>query len=218
MGDIINSVADVFGLGPASKQLDASRKAAGQSAAASGEAIDLQKQMFDKQMQLQDPWYQAGVAGVNRLAAGLSKGGEFSIPFSSTKWQEDPGYSFRLSEGLNALNKQAAARGGLISGNALKEATRYGQNMGSQEYQNAFSRYYTERDNIMKPLQYMAQMGQSSANTMGGAASNYGANAGNLMMTNATNQANSLLNAGNIRASQYGGYGRALDQALEMDW
>ena len=218
MGDLVSSVADIFGVGPASKQADATEAAAAQSTAASRYAIDLQKQMFDEQMRMQEPWRQAGITGINRLIAGLSPGGELATPFSKTNWQTDPGYQFRLNEGLNALNKQAAARGGLISGAALKAATRYGQDMGSQEYQNAFNRYYSERENLMRPLQSLAGLGQTSANTLGNAASSYGSNVGNLAMTNAANQGNALLTAGNLRASQYGTYGRALDQALNTDW
>lgn len=218
MGDIVNAVSDVFGFGPASKQAAATEAAAGQSAATSRYAADLQKQMFDKQIELQEPWRQAGVQGLNRLAAGLQAGGEFATPFSQTNWQQDPGYQFRLKEGTNALNRNAAARGGLISGAALKAATRYGQDMGSQEYQNAFNRYYAERENMMKPLQSLAGVGQTSANTMGSAAGTYGSNVGNLMMTNAANQGNALLAGGNIRASQYGNMGRALDQAINTDW
>jgi len=65
--------------------------------------------------------------------------------FSMEKFQQDPGYAFRMSEGLKALDRTAAARGGLISGGALKAASRYGQDMASQEYQNAFNRYNQNR-------------------------------------------------------------------------
>lgn len=218
MGDIVNSVADVFGIGPASKQSAATKSAANTAAAASRYATDLQKQMFDKQIELQEPWRQAGIQGLNRLTAGLAQGGEFGTPFSQTNWQQDPGYQFRLSEGMNALNKQAAARGGLISGAALKAAQRYGQDMGSQEYQNAFKRYYDERQNMLNPLQSLAGLGQTSSGMMGQAAGAYGSNVGNLAMTNAANQGNLALAQGNIRASQYGTAGRGLDQALNYDW
>jgi hypothetical protein len=65
--------------------------------------------------------------------------------FSAEDFQQDPGYAFRLKEGLNAMNASAAARGGLISGNALKAGQQYGQEMGSQEYSNAFNRYQANR-------------------------------------------------------------------------
>lgn len=65
--------------------------------------------------------------------------------FTMSDFQEDPGYGFRLKEGLKAVDSQAAARGGLISGGALKASQRYGQDMASQEYQNAFNRYQGQR-------------------------------------------------------------------------
>lgn len=218
MGDIVNSVADLFGFGPASKQADATESAARMGAEGARYAADLQKAMFDKQLELQEPWRQAGVQGLNRLAQGLAPGGEFGTRFSQTNWQADPGYGFRMSEGMKALNNSMAAKGLGISGANIKGAMRYGQDLGSQEYQNAFNRYYAERQNMLNPLQSLAGVGQTAANTLGGAASNYGANAGNLAMVNAANQGNALLAGGNIRASQYGTAGRALDQALNTDW
>ena len=105
--------------------------------------------------------------------------GKYARDFSMSDFQADPGYAFRLSEGMKALDRQAAARGGLISGGALKAAARYGQNMASDEYQNAFNRYQTNRAAQLNPLQSMAGMGQTTANTLGQAGQNYATNAGN---------------------------------------
>ena len=77
------------------------------------------------------------------------------------------------------MDRSAAARGGLISGGALKAAQRYGQDMGSQEYTNAFNRYQTNRSNQLNPLQSMAGMGQTTAQQLGNAGANYATNAGN---------------------------------------
>lgn len=55
-------------------------------------------------------------------------------------WQADPGYQFRLGEGMRALENSAAARGGLLSGGFGRAAIGYGQDMASQEYQNVFNR------------------------------------------------------------------------------
>lgn len=218
MGDIVNAVADVFGFGPASKQADATTEAANISAQAQREALALQQRMYEEGVARQQPWLEAGTGAINRLAAGLQKGGEFATPFSQTNWQQDPGYQFRLSEGLKALDRSAAARGGLISGAALKAAGNYGQQAASQEYQNAFDRYYNERNQMLRPLQSLAGVGQTAADTLGTAGSNYATSANNLAMTNAANQGNLALQTGNIRASQYGGYGNALNQALNTNW
>ena len=218
MGDIVNAVADVFGFGPASKQADATTQAANISAQAQREALALQQRMYEEGVARQQPWLQAGTGAINRLAAGLGKGGEFATPFSQTNWMQDPGYGFRMSEGMKALERSAAARGGLLSGATLKGIQRYGQDVASQEYQNAFDRYYNERNQMLRPLQSLAGVGQTSADALGAAGRGYAGAATELGMTNAANQGNLALQAGNIRASQYCNYGSALNTALNTDW
>ena len=213
MGDLVNSVMDIFGAGPASKQADATSAAAEQSAAASRYATDLQKQMWEAQQAQQKPWLQAGETALNKLIP-LSDYQKFGMD----QFQQDPGYAFRLGEGQKALERSAAARGGLLGGATGKALVNYGQQAGSQEYQNAFNRYQSERQSQLGPLQSLAGVGQTAANTLGQAAGQYGANVGNLAMTNAANQGNAMLSQGNIRASQYGTAGSALNQALNTDW
>ena len=160
---------------------------------------EAQERMFDKQTALQAPWRQAGEQALNKLtplALNYEK-------FGMDQFTADPGYAFRFSEGQKALDRQAAARGGLISGSALKAATRYGQDMGSQEYTNAFNRYQTERAAQLQPLQSLAGVGQTSANTLSNAAANLGAAQG----------ANAI-GAGNARASAYVGGANAISQGL----
>lgn len=93
----------------------------------------------------EDPYY--GMYANGYQAAPDLMVGNYQDPgdFTMEKFQQDPGYAFRMSEGLKALDRTAAARGGLISGSALKAASRYGQDMASQEYQNAFNRYNQNR-------------------------------------------------------------------------
>jgi hypothetical protein len=127
----------------------AAERAAGEVAGGETRATLLQKKRMDEaltaQQNLLSPYSTAGKTAVNRLSTGLATGGEFAKPFTLTNFTADPGYAFRLSEGQKALERQSAARGGLMSGGALKAATRFGQEMGSQEFQNAFNRYYAER-------------------------------------------------------------------------
>jgi hypothetical protein len=128
------------------------------------------------------------------------------------QFQADPGYAFRLGEGQKALERSAAARGGLISGGALKAATRYGQDMGSQEYQNAFNRYGTERERMLGPLQSLAGVGQSTSNYLGNAGQSYGTSAGNLYSETGVNQGNALMAGAGARSSAYGAAARLLPQ------
>jgi hypothetical protein len=205
MGDIVNATADLFGIGPASKQADAVTDAARIGASASNEASAAQERMFNQQMALQEPWRQAGQTALNQLAPLAANYQKFGMD----QFQQDPGYAFRLSEGQKALDRSAAARGGLISGSALKAAQRYGQDMGSQEYTNAFNRYQTERNAQLNPLQSLAGVGQTAANQLGSAAGQYGTNMGNLALGAGATAGNAAIAQGNIRASQYGTMGSA---------
>lgn len=179
--------------------------AAGTQAAAADRAAALQKQMFDTQMELNKPYREAGITGQNRLMELLGLGpntgaegyGKYGRDFSMADYQADPGYAFRLSEGQKAIDRSAAARGGTQSGAALRAATRYGQDMGSQEYGNAYNRYQTNRTNQLAPLGSLMTSGQNAAAGAGAAAGQYGANAGNLMMQGGQAIAAGQLGVGN---------------------
>jgi hypothetical protein len=132
--------------------------------------------------------------GGNTGAAGY---GKYGRDFSMADYQADPGYAFRLSEGQKAIDRSAAARGGTQSGAALRAATRYGQDMGSQEYGNAYNRYQTNRTNQLQPLGSLMTSGQNAAAGAGAAAGQYGANAGNLMMQGGQAIAAGQLGVGN---------------------
>ena len=131
--------------------------------------------------------------------------GKYARDFGMEDFQQDPGYAFRMQEGLKALDRQAAARGGLISGAALKAAQREGQNMASQEYTNAFNRYQTNRSNQLNPLETLMGRSQTAANQVGNAAGNYAQNAGQAYM-----------GAGAARASGYMGGANALAGAINQ--
>ena len=177
---------------------NASKKAASTQAAAADRAGALQKQQFERQVELQEPFRLAGVRALPELeAASRYKN------FGMDQFTADPGYGFRLAEGQKALDRQAAARGGLISGGALKAAARYGQEMGSQEYTNAFNRYQTERQARLNPLQSLAGMAQTSVGQLG--------QAGQAM---ATGVGEAGMQAANARASGYIGGANALSQGL----
>lgn len=215
MNVVGNLVSGWFGAQAASKQADAAAYAADTSAAGTRYAADVQREMFDKSTALQEPWRQAGVASLNALSGGLAPGGELMRDFSMRDYTADPGYAFRLSEGQKALERSAAARGGLLSGAALKGITRFGQDYGSQEYQNAYNRFQANQSNKFNRLASVAGIGQTATNALQTAGQGYGSNVGNLAMQGATNQANAALAGGQARASAYQGWGNALGR---IDW
>jgi len=199
---------------------DAAGDAADASSAASAASVGEQRRQYDLSRADQAPYLAAGTGAVNRLGAGVAAGGEFgaATPFDFRYDQNtDPGYAFRFSEGMKGLERSAAARGGLLSGATLRGITRYGQDMGSQEYQNAFNRYTTgfnantgERNQLYNRLAGVAGTGQTATNQIGAQGANMASNIGNAYMNNAANQGKAAMAAAGIRTSAFGGAANAL--------
>jgi hypothetical protein len=119
------------------------------------------------------------------------------------QFHADPGYSFRMSEGVKALERSAAARGLLQSGGTLKGITQYGQDLASAEYQNAFSRYLTERQARLGPYEFLTGVGQAAA---AGQSANIGSTGAAL--------ADIATQRGNIQGAQAMGTAGAFSNAL----
>ena len=57
-----------------------------------------------------------------------------------SKVQQTGGYQFAVDQGNQAINRSAAAKGMLNSGNVLAELDKYGQGMGAQQYDTETNR------------------------------------------------------------------------------
>lgn len=194
----------------ASQTAKATDKAAKSQRKATQAAISAQERALERQIELQQPFY---LGGVNALMNYQKASAPDYKPFGMDQFQADPGYQFRMSEGLKALERSAAARGILQSGQTLKDITRFGQDAASEEYQNAFTRYMTEneyrRRQILDPLEYQIGLGQSAASnqaadigTTAGASSELIQALGNINSQRAMTQ-------GNVMAGLYSNIGRA---------
>lgn len=189
----------------------ASKSASKAQAAAAEADRQLQREQYYDQVNRQEPFRQAGLQSVAELQRQFGLAGDPASAgygnllrdFSTADFQADPGYAFRLQEGLKGLDRQAAARGGMISGAALKAAARYGQDMGSQEYQNAYNRYNQNRSQRYQMLTGQQTAGANATNAQNASSANYAVAAGN-----------ALQNAGNARASGYMGQANAWGGAL----
>lgn len=159
-----------------------SRSAAKKQERAAKRALALQRQMFATQQANLEPFRASGVRAQNELMKLLGLGGDtqaegygsLARDFGMQDFQQDPGYAFRMSEGLKALERSAAGRGGAASGAAMKGITQYGQNLASQEYQNAFNRYMANRQARLSPLQNLMGMGANAASGLSSAAGQFG--------------------------------------------
>ena len=115
-------------------------------------------------------------------------------------WQTDPGYQFRFEEGQRALDRGAAARGGLLSGGYGRKAIRYGQGFASNEYTNVYNR-----------IAGIAGMGQTANQHAGNAAQYGGAAMGQGAAASGINSAYGAIGQGNA-------YGTAINQLGQVDW
>jgi hypothetical protein len=182
------------------------------SSQAAGDAADVQvgateamtreqRRQYDENVARQKPFYEAGVNALPELVNASRY-----TPFGMGQFQADPGYAFRLSEGQKALERSAAARGGLLSGGTGKALQRFGQEMGSQEYTNAFNRYQTERAARLNPLQSLTGMGQTTANTLGQAGQQMASNVGEAIGSGAAARASGYVGQANALTSGLGTY------------
>lgn len=197
----------------------ASKKAARAQEQAAQNAANVQREMFDKQTALQEPFRQGGLTAQNQimqlLGLGENRGADFGTlaqPFGASQFQQDPGYAFRQSEGMKALERSAAARGNLLSGSTLKGITRFGQDLASQEYQNAFNRYQVERAARLNPLQSLMGSGQSAANVLTGAAGGLGQNLAGTEMAGGQARASGYVGSANALAGALGSIGQTAAQ------
>lgn len=116
---------------------------------------------------LLNPYATTGATATETLNKGLSDGGQFTKTPTLADIQIDPGFQFRINEATKVLNRSAAARGGAVSGEALKTLDTYTQDAASQEYANAFGRYNTTRQNTFSNLMAASNQGQAAAGKMG---------------------------------------------------
>lgn len=118
------------------------------------------------------PYADAGANASNLINTGLSS--DFNKTPTAADIQIDPGFAARLAAQQTVIERSAAARGGASSGAALMDLAKFGQTEASNEYQRAFDRFETDRQNRFNNLNTVAGRGASVAgqegtNLIGGA-------------------------------------------------
>jgi len=225
MSGVATAIAVTAGVGyissqkASSAQQSAANRATDVASQTAADQVALQREIFEKQTELQKPFREAGLAGQNRLMELLGIGGKKGTPgygkyataeFGADKFKTDPGYAFRMAEGMKALERSAAARGGLLSGATLRGTQRFGQDLASQEFTNAFNRYQAERTGTLNPYQALAGTAQSGANVLGQQAGQMGSNISNALGAYGSAAQGNIIGSGNAQASGYMGGANAI--------
>ena len=123
--------------------------------------------------------------------------------FAYKGFQATPGYQFNLDEGQKAIDRSLAARGGLLSGSAVKAGMRFGQGLANQEYTNHLAR-----------LASMSGLGGGFASQAGQNAIATGGNIANTLTTGAARAGAFQTEAGASRASGYNALGNGIGTGI----
>lgn len=188
------------------------------------EQMLIARDVLGKQEGAYTPYQETGLAGQNRLREYLGIGGDTGAQgygqYANAQFtpeafaaNQDPGYGFRVKEGLKAVDAQAAARGGLISGAALKASQRFGQDMASQEYQSAFNRYQASRQATLAPYERLQTTGMGAAGGLSNAFGGFGQTGFNSLANYGGTGERAIGRAGEQAIGAYGGYGAAAGNA-----
>lgn len=158
LGDLHNSVTGKTAARAARSAADIQAKSAADAQAESRRQYDLTRED-------QSPWLNIGKKNLATLDEQLANGGfDTHDPgmFNAEAWQDpgdfqykefnpgdlenDPGYKFRMAQGLKGIRNSRAGQGSLKSGATLKALLGYGQGLASEEMGNAYNRFSDQRN------------------------------------------------------------------------
>lgn len=211
IGDLISVGANLWGANQESNAIDDASAKQYQSYL---QAMQLQKQMFDQQQANEAPWMQAGRDALGQMQTMAAK----PVSFTGQDFMSnmDPAYAFDLDQGQKALERSAAARGGLASGGTLKDLTKYAQGMASNEYQNAYNRFLNNQNTTFGRLGTIAGYGQNANTASNAAAQIYGTQGSDLITGSGNAQAAATLGKGQLWGNTIAGIGSQLGKNMTL--
>lgn len=175
-----------------------SKRASKAAANAMDSYLSQMRQGRDSALTTYKPYYTAGTQGLNSLSGLLtgkdSQGNTLSEQERMNTFQKSPGYQFRLDQAQNALTASQAARGGLLSGGAMKEMNAYTQGIASDEY-----------GNYINQLSGLAGIGQNAATGMANAELFAGSNMANASQQGVYNSGMAMANRDAQMGNIFGG-------------
>lgn len=181
------------GLYSANQQKSAANKSIKAQQGAADAATAEQARQYDQTRTDQQPWMQAGQGALTQMQA-LNNG-----DFSSFK--QSPDYQFAFDQGLQGLDRSAAARGSLYSGGHSADLMKFGQGLASQNYNAYYNR-----------LAGLSGTGQTTASGLGQMGQQYANNVGQIGLNQANNMASSYQNQANTNSQLAGSIGGAFNK------
>lgn len=214
-------------IGSAAIGAHAAGKAADQQATAAENALDFQKQTQATNQANFAPYLAAGSTSVNKLMEDLQNGtfGPGSNPAFKAPTADEaratPGYQFTLDQGMRATDAGAAARGGVLSGGAVKAESQYASGLADSTYNDVYNRSLSGyQANLAKQAQEFSQLyqpaslGENAAAQSGNTAQQVAGNVGTLMTNVGNAQAQGTIGAANAAAGGLNGVANAGQSTL----
>ena len=140
----------------------------------------------------------AGQGGQNVLAGG--GGGTPGKPDYSA-FYNSPDYAFALQQGQQQLDRSAASKGRLFSGQQMKASQQFGQGQASQQYGNYFNR-----------LASLAGIGQATTQSQNALGANYSGQMSNSLGNYGGAMAAGSLYRGNVIGNAFNNFGYSQGQ------
>lgn len=136
---------------------------------------------LDRVGDLYSPMTAIGQAGANAYADATGANGAEGNARATANFQAGPGYAFTRDEGLGAVMRSAATRGGLAGGNTDTDLAKYASGLADQTYGNYVSRlspllslYGQGAAGQAGALSAQAQAAQGYGSAMSGLSMDYG--------------------------------------------
>lgn len=190
---------------------NAAQNAANTQANAANNATQIQQQEFNQVQQNNAPWMQAGQTALSGMQ-GMTNNPQTFTQADLTNGLS-PSYNFELSQGNQAIQRSAAASGGLQTGGTMKAMAQYTQGMASTGYQQAYNNFMNNQNTQFNRLSTIAGYGSGATNNTNAAGLQTASNIGNNIMGAANGQAAAQIAGGqawgNALSSIGGGIAKA---------
>lgn len=105
------------------------------------EGLGKEQAMYEQSKKYYDPYGKLGEQGMTTVRDLMGYNGADAQAAAEAKLgEESAAYKFRMAQGTQAMERSAAARGGLNSGRLMAGLQEYGQGLASEEWDKNYSR------------------------------------------------------------------------------
>jgi hypothetical protein len=152
----------------------AAESAAQAQAGAQQAGADLIYKQFQETKEMLQPYSDLGLPAAQEQQALLGLAGEGAQTEAMSRFQESPGYRFRLERGLGAVDQGYTAGGALVSGAREKARMKFAGGEASNEFANYWNRLGSQAGLGLSATEAITGRGAAAASGQAGYVSDAG--------------------------------------------